>query len=283
MTSRLRRALIALATLGLLVAPAIPARAAVTCVTAGTDVNITMASGDAVTIARDPGGAFSVSGTSLTPTTCGGATVANRDTINVTGSGGNESVTIDLTEGPFEPGAVNEAGTTDEIEFVLNLGAGATDTVAILGQPGADTITVGESGINLNDADDVDVTGSGINVRTITGAGGGDALSSAGGNATGAVASFSVTINGGTGDDVVTGGSEADTLNGDADDDTIDGGAGSDTIAGGAGNDLVGEGSVANDADTIGGGGGSDRVSYGSRSADVVITLDGVADDGEAG
>ena len=64
------------------------ARAAATCVSVGVNVNITLASGDTATIARDAAGNFSVSGTGLTPTTCGGATVSNRDTVNVTGTGG---------------------------------------------------------------------------------------------------------------------------------------------------------------------------------------------------
>jgi hypothetical protein len=76
-----------------------PASATVACATAGVVVNITLASGDSVTIGRDVGGSFSVSGTGLAPSTCGGSTVVSRDTVNVTGSGGNESVTIDLSEG----------------------------------------------------------------------------------------------------------------------------------------------------------------------------------------
>ena len=206
MSRRVRACLsTAFVTLFLLV-PGVPASAAVTCASVLVNVNITLASGDSVTIARDPAGTFSVSGTSLTPTSCGGATVTNRDTVNVTGSGGNESVTIDLTEGAFAPGVTDEPGTTDEIEFVIDLGAGSADSLAIIGLPTADLITVGESGINLNDTDDVDVVTSGVNTRTITGGGGDDILSAAGGNGTGAAAIFPVTINGGIGDDVITGG-----------------------------------------------------------------------------
>ena len=173
--------------------PAIPANAAVTCATAGVAVNVTLASGDSVTIGRNVAGTFSVSGTGLTPSTCGGSTVANRDTVNVTGTGGNESVTIDLTEGSFAPGIVNEAGTTDEIEFAIDLGAGSGDSLTVTGSAFADVITVGEAGINLNDVDDVDVTTAGVQNRTITGAGGVDELSAAGGNATGASPSTAAT------------------------------------------------------------------------------------------
>src|SRR5687768_11928140 len=156
--SRRAAAVVAMVLTWIAVFPAAPASATATCASVGAAVNITLVAGDAVTIGRDVAGNFAVSGTGLSPTTCGGATVANRDTINVTGSGGNESVTIDRTEGSFEPGVVNEAGATDEIEFVINLGAGSGDSLTVIGLDSADLITVGSDGINLNDADDVDVT-----------------------------------------------------------------------------------------------------------------------------
>ena len=258
------------------------ARAAVTCSSVGTSVNITLAASDSVTISRDPSGAFSVSGTGLTPTSCGGATVVNRDAVNVTGAGGNESVTIDLSEGGLTPGATDEPGTTDEIEFAVALGAG-TDTLAITGLPTDDVIAVGELGINLNDGDDLDVTTTGVQIRTITGGSGNDGLSAAGGNATGSAASFPVTLNGGADDDSMVGGDGPDTLNGDTDADLIVGGGGSDTLAGGSGNDVIDEGSQPSGADTIGGGTGADEVTYAARSADLVVTIDAISDDGESG
>ncbi len=90
----------------------------------------------------------------------------------------------------------------------------------------------------------------------------------------------SVTINGGNDSDSIIGGDGADTLNGDADVDVITGGPGSDTVSGGIGNDLFDEGVAANGSDSFAGGTGVDRVSYAARSTSVVVTMDGVFDDG---
>ena len=69
-------------------------------------------------------------------------------------------------------------------------------------------------------------------------------------------------INGGSGADVLGGNNGANTLNG---------GAGDDVLAGALG------------ADVLIGGEGVDSVSYVTRTADLTVTLDGVADDGESG
>ena len=132
-------------------------------------------------------------------------------------------------EGAFEPGVVNEAGTTDEIEFAIDLGAGAGDSLTISGSPQPDLITMGGSGVNLNDADDIDLTTIGVKARTLSGVGGNDAPSAAGGNSTGSALVSSVAISGGNDSDSIIGGDGADTLNGDADADVIIGGLGSDT------------------------------------------------------
>ncbi|HEV2951114.1 MAG TPA: calcium-binding protein, partial [Actinomycetota bacterium] len=266
----------------LLLSP-IPARAAATCASVGVAVNITLASNDTVTISRTEAGTFSVLGTGLTATSCGGATVLNRDTVNITGTGGNESVTIDLSGGAFEPGVVDEPGTSDEIEFAVDLGAGSGDSLTISGSPQSDLMTMGGSGVNLNDADDIDLTTIGIKARTLSGLGGDDVLSAAGANSTGSALVSSVTINGGNDSDSIIGGDGADTLNGDADADVIVGGMGSDTESGGIDNDLFDEGAVANGSDSFAGGTGADRVSYAARSTSVAVTMDGAFDDGESG
>lgn len=60
----------------------------------------------------------------------------------------------------------------------------------------------------------------------------------------------------------------------------LDGGAGNDTTCGGS----ASEASVASPgADAILGGVGSDSVSYSLRSSSQTVTLDGVANDGDAG
>ena len=79
------------------------------------------------------------------------------------------------------------------------------------------------------------------------------------------------TIFGGPGDDNIQAG---------AGNDTISGGTGNDTINGGWGDDVI-DGNEG--ADTIDGGSGFDTVTYADRTAPVNVSLDGVANDGEAG
>ena len=60
----------------------------------------------------------------------------------------------------------------------------------------------------------------------------------------------------------------------------LDGGNGNDKITGGPGNDvLIGEAG----SDTLAGGGGRDTADYSARIGGVFVTLDGTANDGEAG
>jgi Ca2+-binding RTX toxin-like protein len=76
-----------------------------------------------------------------------------------------------------------------------------------------------------------------------------------------------VTVNGGDGNDDLRGGPGGDILNGGADDDTLRGGAGPDTLDGEA-NGLI----------SLGHG---DTVDYGSSSADVSVSFDTTANDGQ--
>ena len=81
---------------------------------------------------------------------------------------------------------------------------------------------------------------------------------------------------GGDGHDVLRGGAAAERLEGDAGPDDLDGGAGDDVLGAGPGPPVA-------DADIVAGGPGTDSVSYAARSAGVVVTEDGVANDGAAG
>jgi len=96
-------------------------------------------------------------------------------------------------------------------------------------------------------------------------------------------------INGGAGNDTLTGGSGSDTISGGAGDDVINGGAGKDSIAGGDGNDTL-HGDAGGDllvggpgSDVFDGGDGPDIVSYAAETANLKISLDGVANDGATG
>ncbi len=122
------------------------------------------------------------------------------------------------------------------------------------------------------------------------GAGGGDLI------ALGADADLSW---GGPGDDVINGGSGSDGISGDEGDDELYGEFGNDHISDGDGNDSVFGGFGADDLDASGfapdlgirpsgtdllsGGPGIDTVHYWPRTAGVNVSLDGAANDGEAG
>lgn len=75
----------------------------------------------------------------------------------------------------------------------------------------------------------------------------------------------------------------ADVLTGNELANRITGGTGNDTLGGAAGDDLFDEGASSNGRDTISGGDGEDRVDYGARTSALQISLDGVANDGQAG
>jgi Ca2+-binding RTX toxin-like protein len=90
-------------------------------------------------------------------------------------------------------------------------------------------------------------------------------------------------LRGGMGDDHLTGSANPETIYGGPGNDTIAGGGGNDLLYGEAGNDIFDEGSGRNGADVFNGGPGLDRVSYAGRSNTVLVSLDGVANDGEVG
>ncbi len=91
------------------------------------------------------------------------------------------------------------------------------------------------------------------------------------------------TLEGGGEDDYLDAGNENDTLKGADGEDTLYPGNGIDTADAGDGDDYVDGGTATSGADALLGGTGVDRLYYGSRSADLTIDLDNVADDGQVG
>jgi Ca2+-binding RTX toxin-like protein len=99
-------------------------------------------------------------------------------------------------------------------------------------------------------------------------------------------------VNGGAANDTIVGNSKINALSGGAGQDSLSGGGGNDRLTGGTendvenggdGNDTLVEGGGANGADALNGGAGVDTVTYASRAARVVVSLDGVANDGAVG
>ncbi len=222
MRSRVRTAVVAIVLGAATAAFPLPAQAATCTYDAATlTVTVAVGSGESATIAR------SVDLITLDGVACGAATVQTTDTIVVNGTGGPTEVAIDLSGGPFEPGATLETdGGASEIEFTVDLSGGAP-TLRIAGGPGADNIVLGTGGINLNAVEangDVDVSISGSPAIVIMGGGGDDILSVAGTAGTGPPAPVA-TLLGGDGTDRLLG-----ALGGS----TFDGGAGSDEVDFGA-------------------------------------------------
>lgn len=221
------------------------AQAVGVCTRAGTTLGIALGAGDVVTVGIDvsvankivvTGGDASCGNPSATPAvfvgdvTTGGGT----DLIRVTGTAlGNESLTIDFTNGLFEPGHTNEGAAPEdsEIEWDIDLGGG-TDSVTVVGRSGIDSFGYGSNGLAFNDDNDADASPfAGVESVTINGAGGNDTIRADGGFGTGNPAGSGATLNGGAGSDTLNGGSGGDTIIGGAGDDIINGNAGSDTAS----------------------------------------------------
>ncbi len=231
-----------------------PAVAAASC---SYDVDTTVVTvnlpldGDSITMARTTDtvdAPFVVSGTGLGTSDCGGATTRNVNSVNVTGGNGNQTLTLDLRTGPFEPGDEPEPGVA-EIEFNIDLGndnAGTTgdklEVIApadnrdpILGLCLLKTNYVfGANGVNLNGDDDADLLvandSSGDSVELYSAVGNnredtfsGEGESATGGSGTGAALATPLFASGKDCNDTLKGGTGADTLQGGEDDDVIDG------------------------------------------------------------
>ncbi|HEX6331003.1 MAG TPA: hypothetical protein VF129_06910 [Actinomycetota bacterium] len=265
---------------------ATPAPAVVGCTFAAPTATVTADAGDAVVILRS-GDAIHVNGS-----TCESATVSNTDTIAVEATGVVASVTVDLSGGPFAPGATAESDDSSEIEINL---PGDVPLVRVLGSTGADLVTAGAGGINLNANEttpDVDVAVTGTPSIEIDGADGDDVLSIGGGAATGNAVRG--TLRGGLGNDTLVTGAPGSAIDGGDGTDTVDysGAIGLDVnLATGqvtheaGGNDTLTSiesfvGSPGNDHivgtegdDTIDGGDGVDEIDYGASSTAVVVEL----------
>ena len=233
------------------------------CSLVGPVLTLAVPSGASATMGRS-GSAFNVTGPGIADPTCGGATMNNVDSIAVTGDGGAQQVSMDLSGGPIGPGATSEQSGTSEIETSVDLGGGS-DSFVLQGSAANDRITIGTGGVNLNTDGDADLTFAGVEGITVNGGAGNDRLEAKGGKGTGDAFAASLTVHGETGADKLVGGRAGDT---------IDGGANNDTFTSLA---------AADGADRFIGGAGSDTTSYAPRTGAVQVLLDNVANDGGSG
>jgi hypothetical protein len=223
-------------------------------------VNVT----GSVTIGRS-GANFNVTGDGNSDPGCGEATVNNINRVNVNGTSGSQTLTINLANGSFEPGMTAEASGASEIEFDLNLRVGL-DSLVVIGSSAADLYRFGTSGANLNGDDDGnDLTLARIEALVVHAGAGNDAISLEGALATGSALAIPATLNGEQGADKLTGG-------------ILD-----DTMKGGDGRDTCTALEIADGADTCNGGAKVDTASYAKRTGAVTLTSDGLANDGSGG
>ena len=200
------------------------------------------------------------------PVACGAATTTNTDTILVSGAAASvEALTIDLSGGPFAPGATAESGTS-EIEISLLLGD-AADLLTVRGTAGPDTISIGTNGISYTPDADVDVTAATLPATIeVLGLGGVNKLTGRGGAGAGSDFPNKLILRAGNDGDILEGGTAGDALYGGSGNDVLSGRDGNDTADGGAGNDSVagneGDDEIAGDAgtDSLIAGGGDDLI-----------------------
>ena len=134
-----------------------------------------------------------------------GATTSAVDQITITGGAGIDALTLDLAGGAFGPGAEVEPTGTSEIEFAIDLDAGA-DQLTLGGTSGKDDLSIGTGGANLNSDNDVDATLTGVNAIMVLAGGNDDAFDAGGDGVVGAPSPLPITADGGAGDDALVGG-----------------------------------------------------------------------------
>ncbi len=205
----------------------------------------------------------------------------------IVGSGASET----LAGGGDRPDVTGEIG--DHIE-----GGGGDDTIGdsgsnelLDGGPGEDTVDFsGAFAACSLSLDDVANDGPGMPARpsnllgfeNATGCRGNASTVSgdAGDNILRAVADLSFTLNGMGGADQLIGTGADDALNGGPGNDLLEGFAGNDTLHGDEGDDTFHGGSGK---DTMIGDGGIDLTDYAEITAALTVTVDGLANDGQAG
>jgi Ca2+-binding RTX toxin-like protein len=226
------------------------------------------------------GGFVTVNGYAcVKPTAAGGAklTPSMVKQITITGTGAAEKVVVDSLSGSFGPSILSATGG-----IVVNL-AGGTDSFSLRGTSGADKYTAGKSGsdnyfeISGDAVADIRVVGG--ESMAVSLSGGADIFSGRGGAIAGTHLITATTIAS------LTALTDAITVNGGDGDDTLTGGDGVDTLSGGEGNDLfkTSVGAVADGNDSYVGGNGVDKVDYSGRTANLTVTMAGVAGSGQSG
>jgi Ca2+-binding RTX toxin-like protein len=229
----------------------------------GTTMTIDVAGGESIALSLS-GGADPL-GIVVTPSdpSCGGFDTSAVTTIQVIGTAGNESVTVDQSGSALFP-------HQNTVSIDLALGDGP-DSVVVIGQGTADAIGFGTNGISLDAGGTPDVTGVGtVESSSVNARGGDDTVSGKEGGGLGGVFATALTVRGEDGNDALTGGDGDDEISGGSGIDTLRGGAGDDTLDGDSGGDVVSGGDAS---DAVTGGAGNDQL----KGGDGGDTVDGGA------
>jgi Ca2+-binding RTX toxin-like protein len=226
------------------------------------DLELSLDASVSVVMVGVVGGDIQANGVTCTSMNGTSATTANTRKIGVTGSAAGQSVILDLATGSYGPEILGASGG---INVDLSAGPGS---FFLRGTLGPDTITAGTSGSNAvfaldgGDRAQLSVTGA---PSLLVSLGPGDDAFHASGVGGGPPLALDITIYGGDGND------------------TLQGGNGNDTLHGGAGDDTFQTAATADGADVYDGADGQDTIDYSLRTAPLSVSLDGVANDGEAG
>lgn len=204
---------------------------------------------------------------------CGPATTSNTDLVVISDVSANSSAGVEgailYGTGPFQPGSVNEPGSSEEIEIYVDLNGGPDKLTVATGFSPA-TMRMGRSGanrtVNLNafeiDGVDPDLTLLQVDELSVIASSPAD-IRATGGRGTGArPLDMPLELFGGSGADFLAGGRRADLLLGAGGRDRIFGGAGRDLLLASAGNDRV---FGQRGPDRLVGGKGRDRLNGGKR------------------
>ncbi|MBB3539883.1 VCBS domain-containing protein [Rhizobium sp. BK399] len=219
-----------------------------------TSINLGSGNSDSLTV--------SVNGTADISSSA--PTISNVETLKITGSTGNDNLTISAQQyaafdsidlkGGNDTLTVNVAGTTDLSAISATLVG--IETSKVTGSTGADTVTVSNSlsgftSIDLGDgADTLKIAGGFTDSNDAQLARIENVVMASSGTLNLSHQSEGLTITGFSGNDVITGGSGEDRINGGAGADVLTGGAGRDTfvIASGESTPIAAAGSTGNTA-----------------------------------
>ena len=199
---------------------------------------------------------------------------AGADAIRATGSGAGACPPVPVTvRGGGAADVILGTCADDDLD-----GGDGDDSISASG--GANTVAGGSGSDTLTAGAGADGIAGGLGDDDIAGAGGNDTLDGGDGDDALDAGEGDDAVAGGTGRDRLLGASGADALDGGDGNDELESGDGNDVLRGGAGRDLLLPGAGT---DSVQGGDDFDTVSYEERTGPVTVTLDGVADDGEAG